>query len=852
MSKLWATFRGFGALVQIFLFTGFAVFLLGFFTVVVGYFYFSRDLPRIQKVGDYHPQLVTEVFGSDGTKIGEFWKDGRRETALIAEVPHLLRDAFIAAEDSRFFEHRGIDFRGMLRALIENWKAGEIVQGGSTITQQVTRSLLLSRTRSYERKIREIILSNRLERHLKKEQILYLYLNEIYLGNRAYGVKAAAHNYFRKNLEQLNLAEMALLAGLPRAPEYYSPLKSQTRARERQRYVLNRLFEENKIGEQELLTALSTSLRIYRQGTDKEINLGVAPHFMEYLRQQLLDQFGEEVLYRGGLKVETTIDPSLQKAAKEALQRGLEVVDRRRSRWRGTLKQIPAEEIPAAREKRHQSILKTEVEYLLFPNPGKDLFPKTPIRPGEIYEAIVLDFEKGKTKVAVGRFEGVIPDKDISFDPESLSYGNHYYMQHPQSVLKTGDLIRVRYHGEERFSFYQPPLLEGAVFAQEPATGFARAMVGGYDFRRSEFNRAMSALRQPGSSFKPIVYAAALDKGYTMNTTVIDTPFAIPVGDEIWSPKNSSGEYRGAVPLKQALAYSYNLATARVAYHIGFDYIAAYARKMGVSSELQVIPAMALGANGVPLYEMVRAYAVFPNLGKFRPTQFVTRITDQSGALLYSHEKPETTPLATLQKTMIEQDKFNLSENELAILFDDRIPEDHVMTPQTATLMTQLLREVTRVGSGAAVAKLKRPVAGKTGTTNGNTDAWFVGFTPDLAAGVWVGYDQMKSIGKGEQGGTVAAPIFLDFLQQASRDKPVVEFAVPEDLENRDIALLKGGSAEGALLGPFPTLGENYQTAGTSQDRAADFLGADLEALDVHADPAHPDTAVEQVDMLDR
>lgn len=847
MSKKNRSVKFFGNLFQFSVFSLFALLLIGFFTVVAGFFYFSHDLPNIKSLEDYHPQIVTEVFGSDGSKIGEFWKNGRRVLAPYEEIPPLLANAFIAAEDSRFYQHRGIDFRGMARAFLENLRAGEIVQGGSTITQQVTRSLLLSRTRSYERKIREIILSNRLERYLNKEQILYLYLNEIYLGNRAYGVKAAAQNYFHKELNQLNLAEMALLAGLPKAPEFYSPLKGQERAQERQRYVLNRLFDEGKITEKEMLAAIETTLQVYRQGTDKEANLKNAPYFMEYLRQNLLEKYGEETLYFGGLKVYTSIDPAMQRQAQEALARGLEVIDRRRSRWHGTVGHVAPEKMGETREKQHQSILENQLDYILFPHSGGKAFAITPIQQGKTYQAIVTGFENEKTKISVGRFEGNVPDKDRVFDQSKLSYYNHYYMSRPASVLKVGDIIQVRYQKENQFSFYQAPSLEGAIFVQEPATGFAKAMVGGYDFERSEFNRTMSALRQPGSAFKPFVYTAALDKGYTMNTPVIDTPFAVPVGNEIWAPKNSNNEYRGTVPLKQALAYSYNLAAARVAYHIGFNYIAAYVRKFGIDTELQVTPSMALGANGVHLYQMVSAYALFPNLGKYRPTQFLTKIVNQSGTTLYLHEDSKPASMDDLKKRVLEQDKLTLTQNELEVLFGKSIPKDRMMTPQTAFLMTQLMQEVTRVGSGQAVHKLGRPVAGKTGTTNGNTDAWFVGFTPNLVAGVWLGYDQLKSIGRNEQGGTAAAPIFLDFMLQATEGQPIAEFPIPEGIEMDNMASLKGGSAEVAEIGHFPTMGDVYNTAGTAQDRAADFMGADFESLN-SPESAEP---IEAVDALD-
>ncbi|OGQ04030.1 MAG: hypothetical protein A3F82_06735 [Deltaproteobacteria bacterium RIFCSPLOWO2_12_FULL_44_12] len=817
--------------------------------IMVVYFYFARDLPNIQSISDYHPYLVSEVYGADGTRIGEFWNEERRHLIPIEEIPPLLISSFLAAEDARFFEHRGVDFRGTLRAFLANLRSGGIVQGGSTITQQVTRSLLLSRQKSYARKIREAILATRLERYLTKDQILYLYLNQIYFGNRAYGVKAAAEDYFHKDLKNLNLSEMVLLAALPRAPELYSPIRHSDKTRERQEYVLSRLVEEKVITNKDRIEALNTKVKIYLQGTDKDSNLAVAPHFLEYLRQVLLKKYGEEKLYYGGLKIYSTIDPTMQKAATAAVRRGLEVIDRRRTGWRGTIDHVDAKALTAQKEKLHEQILsESQKKWLLFPPIPLAKEEPTPIEVGEIYPAAVTGFEGSNTLVSVGRTAGVVPRKDVTFDQTKLGYEENLYMSDPSHTLRVGDVIRVRAEENNKFSFYQEPIIQGALFSQETSTGFVKAMVGGYDFSKSEFNRAMDALRQPGSSFKPFIYAAALDKGYTFKTQIADAPFTIPVGNEVWSPKNYDGKFRGLTTLHQAIVNSYNVATARVAYHIRLHYLTGYIRKMGITTTIHKYPSMALGANGVHLNEMVTAYATFPNLGIYRPSVFVTKIVDQEGNTLEEHQalamsSVETKPteidkmlgktsgdfnqeLFEKNKVFIEQDKLDLYPSELKVLYGNNIPPGHVITPQTAYLMVRLMSDVVNMGTAQRVKKLGKPVAGKTGTTNDETDTWFVGYVPDLAAGVWVGHDAVRSIGRGEQGGRTAAPIFLDFMQEATKDWAPKPFSIPPEVEKKDIFALAGGSAKFAEVTPMPTYaGEG----GTSQDRSVDFFEADLE-----------------------
>lgn len=857
MPSLKETVQAVGRFLKVMI-TLFATFVgTAFVAVMLVYFYFARDLPNITTISDYHPYLISQVFGSDGTRIGEFWNEERRYLVPIEEIPPLLISSFIAAEDARFFEHHGVDFRGTLRAFLANFKAGGIKQGGSTITQQVTRSLLLSRQKSYTRKIKEAILATRLERYLSKDQILYLYLNQIYFGNRAYGVKAAAEDYFHKDLKDLNIAEMAILAGLPRAPEFYSPLRHPDKARERQEYVLTRMVEQGVINDKERLEALATNIKVYMQGVDKESNHTPAPYFVEYIREMLLKKYGEDKLYYGGLKIYTQLDPVMQKAGNEAVQRGLEVVDRRRNGWRGTLDHVAPSNIPSEKEKIHQQILQEErKQFVMFPPVPESKETPTPIEIRQIYSAIVTGFQGIETQIAVGRTPGVIPKRDITHDPKTLAYNESFYINDPSSVLKVGDIIRVRAEGDGHFSFYQDPLVQGALYAQETATGFVKTMVGGYDFVKSEFNRTMDSVRQPGSSFKPFVYAAALDKGYMFKTPLIDSPFTIRVGDEMWSPKNYDSKYRGMTTVHNAIVHSLNVPTARVALNIHLPYLTAYIRKMGITTPIMKYPSMALGANGMHLYEMVAAYSTFPNHGIYHAPTFIQKIVDQDENVLEEY-KPDQTPeiVDQAQKTddaeegfnkslfdanqkFIESDGLKLSKQDLKVLYGDNIPEGYIITPETSYLMVKLMTDVVQTGTGQRVKKLGKPVAGKTGTSNDETDTWFIGYVPDLAAGVWVGYDSIRSLGKGEQGGRTAAPIFLDFMQTATKDWEPKEFAMPETLKGKDLFATAGGSAKFSDSKPAPVAAP--AEGGTSQDRSADFQEADMEGLAGHQPSAIP------------
>jgi len=612
--------------------------LLFFFVIVLPviallgfYLYFSSDLPRLNSVKDYKPKIVTQVFSEGGDVIAEFFVE-RRYVIPLEQMSTVLVNAFIAAEDERFFEHQGIDVVSIMRALIKNMRSMDIVQGGSTITQQVTKSLLLTSEKSYARKIKEAILAYRIERSLSKTDILTIYLNQIYLGHRSYGVEAAAQTYFCKPAADLNVAEAALLAGLPKAPSAYSPLRHPDRAKRRQQYVLERMVESGYITESEAKEAEAFPLKIT---APENKNITIAPYIAEYIRQYIQAAYGTEQLYGEGLKVYTPVNLLMQDAAQRAVEAGLK------------------------------------------------------------------DFEK-------------------------------------RQGYKKGQ-----------------PRVQGALVALEPQTGSVKALIGGMHFLENQFNRVMQARRQPGSAFKPIVYAAALDKAYTTASMITDAPLIFPVQSDkpFWEPRNFDLVFEGPVTFRHALSFSRNIITVKILHDIGVRYVIDYAKKLGVSSPLEANLSLALGSSGVSLLELTRAYAVFASQGLKAEPLFITRIVDRTGMAL-------------------EENKPRLSQ---------------AISPQTAYLMTSLLQSVVEEGTGRGVKALERPCAAKTGTTNDVRDAWFIGYTPDLIVGTWVGFDIEKPLGKRETGAVAAGPIWLRFMQEVLEGTPKKIFPVPEGIIFRQI-----------------------------------------------------------------
>ncbi len=674
--------------------------------IVIGagllYYHFTKDLPKVTTIGDYKPPVVSEVFADDGTKIGEFWQECRF-LLPYDKIPKRAIDTFVASEDERFWDHKGVDFKSIIRAFVKNLQAGRTVQGGSTITQQVTRALLLSREKSFGRKVREAILATQIEQTLTKEQILYIYLNQLFLGNRAYGVAAAARNYFHKDIKDLTLAELTMIAGLPSAPTTHSPLVNPVMSKIRQQHVLDRMLENGYITPAEHAEARTAPLTLYRAGTDKDFNYRYAPYFVESVRRIIEDALGPEKLYKGGLKIRTTASLAANQAADKAVKRGLLDLERRKG-FHGPVPVIEAEKIAEFTESVHRELAEFDEPIHLPPNPQIPPLT-TPLEDYHIYRGVITAVdEKGEATVKVGRVEGTIPPEERRWIGKTPKVGEAYWVR----KLEDG-----------KFTIEVEPKLESALFSLNPLTGEVKAMSGGFSYKRSEFNRATQALRQPGSAFKPLVYVAALDKGYTPGTTVVDAPVSYQIGrNSFWSPKNYSNKHNGPMSIRSAVQHSINIIAVKVFHDIGIDYTVAFARKLGLTTPIARYLSTALGASDVTLQELTRAYGTFPAGGVRPELIYVTRIEDKDGQVLVE-KKPYDIPVenaftdadpfkdtgyrpdyqADVEK-FIDQDKLKLTSEERKILFGSEIPPGHAITPQTAYLMVSLMKGVVDAGTG--------------------------------------------------------------------------------------------------------------------------------------------------------
>jgi penicillin-binding protein 1A len=726
-------------------------FLLGFIVAILGalaglgvYFYISTDLPHINSLTEYHPPIITTVYSDDGRKIAEFFEE-RRIIKSLDEMPPALINAFIAAEDSRFYKHKGIDFYSIIRAFFKNLEAGTIVQGGSTITQQVTKSFLLSPERSYTRKLKEAILAYRIDKAFNKKEILFLYLNQIYLGHGAYGVEAAAENYFGKSVKEMNLAECAILAGLPQAPSKYSPFKHPERAKQRQIYVLNRMVDEGYISNIQATEAINTAVEIKprRNWYIEEI-----PYYTEQVRRYVEEKYGRDVLYTQGLKIYSAANIEMQKIARGEIKKGLYELDKRQG-FRGSQKKLAPEEIET-----FSRTIQSELD-------------DHPLEAGQTVEGVVIkvDDKNKAVTVRIGNSLGQIALEDMKWarkpDLEVAYYETKVKL--PSEALHAGDVILVKVKEKIKESdvwqlaLEQEPVAQAALLCLEAETGFVKAMIGGRDFRDSQFNRAFQSRRQPGSAFKPIIYAAALDKEfeetdkiYTPASVIIDSPIVWEdeERDFTWKPRNYKERFFGPTLMRDALAKSRNVVTIKILRDIGIDYAIAYAHKLGISSDLSKDLSIALGSSGVSLLELTKAYSVFANHGYMVEPVFITKIVDREGNVL---EEMAPERIKVIEKT-------------------------------TAYLMTHLLEGVVKHGTGWRVKALNRPVAGKTGTTNNLFDAWFMGYTPQYITGTWVGFDDEAPLGKSETGSRAASPIWLGFMKRVLEDKPPKIFEVPEGI----------------------------------------------------------------------
>ena len=693
------------------------------------YFYIAKDLPKITTLRDYKPSIVTNIYSDDGRKIGEFYEK-RRIVIPLSDMPDNLKNAFIAAEDSRFRLHPGIDIFSIFRAFMKNIRAGTVVQGGSTITQQVTKSFFLTNERTYKRKIKEAILAYRIDKTFTKDEILYFYLNQIYLGHGAYGVESAAENYFGKQAREMNLAECSLLAGLPQAPSKYSPFKYPDRARQRQIYVLNRMKEDEYITNLQATKAINTKLDIKPR---KNWFIDKVPCYTEYIRRIVEERYGKDTLYKQGLEIYTAVNIEFQKIAREQVVKGLEQLEKRQG-YRGPLKQLSDFEV----EDFCQEIsLKIDKGFL---------------KQGTTYKGVIVSINN-KNKIArvrVGNAYGIIKINKIFWSKKSnLNQGTRKF----RKSFQIGDVILVKPvnllkdSDEWKFFLKQETLAQSALLSIEAETGHVKAMIGGKNFKDSQFNRAIQSRRQPGSAFKPIIYAAAIDKGYTAASIIIDSPvvFTDVSRDFIWKPHNYKEKFYGPTLFRHALVKSRNVVTIKILQDIGIDYVIKYARKLGIESNIDRNLSISLGSSGLSLLEIIKAYSVFSNLGYLIEPVFITKIIDRDGN----------------------------------ILEESKLKREKVIDMSTAYIMTSLLEDVIQSGTGRRVKALNRPAAGKTGTTNNHYDAWFIGYTPRYTTGVWVGIDNETSLGKDETGSRAASPIWLGYMQKILREKPIRTFNVP-------------------------------------------------------------------------
>lgn len=893
----------------------------------------NNGLPTVLTLKDYKPLLVTNVYARDGRKIGEFFRE-RRVLVPFEKIPKIVVNAFMAAEDGEFYEHKGINFQAIMRAMLVNIKAGHTVQGGSTITQQVAKTLMLSSERTITRKIKDALLALKMEKSLSKEDILFLYLNQIYLGQSSYGIGVAAETYFRKPVEKITLGEAAMLAGLPQAPSRYSPVSNPKRAKERQRYVLKQMVERKFITEAQAEAAMKAPIKVFIKEKYEEI----APFYLETVRQMLVKKLTEEVVLDQGLKVYTGIDFDKQIAAQKSVEQGLRDLDKRQG-YRGALKNISADEVAKFLENEVKKLKEEastarlidangemtvvpEVDVPAVKNSAvhteKSGFPEG-IEIGSVVRGVVaqVNDQLGLVYVHAPGGSGVIdfesmkwarkPNPEVSPERETLAK--------PSLALKEGDVIEIKvlssqFHsdrlealakqgptkgkGKNKVSpplaalpnfnnqwlleLEQEPLAEGALLSLDLQTDEVIAMVGGRNFEKSEFNRTIQAARQTGSSFKSIIYAAALDKGYTPATPILDAPVVfeeevsaedaegqdVPqgkkknaAGEEVkqtktWKPANHSKTFEGDILFRNALVKSLNVPTVRIIEDIGVNWSLDYAQRLGIFSPLNKDFTLALGSSSVTLYEMTKVFGHFGRLGKRMHPMMIRKVLTQDGQALVSDisiDEKFSEAQAAIDEAFEKRRKEYLelkaqasaSENseqlnqKLAkwpsLFFED--PEQ-LMDPTTAYLITSLLRATIEEpgGTGGRARALGREVAGKTGSTSGYYDAWFIGYTPQISTGVWVGYDQEKTLGVGEVGGRVALPIWVDYMKSAHSSIPEASFAIPPGIVFASIdnssGKLPSASTKNVIRQAFRE-GTEPTVESSRKDEETDFYKQDLE-----------------------
>lgn len=885
----------------------------------------NNGLPAIITLKDYQPLLVTSVYSKDNKKIGEFYRE-RRELVPFEKIPKYVVQAFLAAEDDQFYEHQGINLLAMFRAMLANVKAGRNVQGGSTITQQVAKTLMLSNERTISRKIKDVLLALKMEKNLSKDDILYLYLNQIYFGQGAYGIAVASETYFHKPVEKLTVAEAAILAGLPKAPSAFSPVVNPKRAKERQNYVLKRMAEVGYIDAAKAEAAKRMPIRVYV----KEKYESIAPFYLEIIRQMLVKKLGESAVLDSGLKVFTGLDYDKQLSAQKNVENGLRELDKRQG-FRGPVKHLAENDYQAfLNEQKKILIAEQSSARMIDPDGNMTVVPELPAsansgvagangvtlsfntqetrkpvkglpdyyKLNQIVQGVVtkVDDDWGLVEIKISEGKGLIDFETMNWarKPDTQKKFLADLIKKPSEALKVGDVINVKIDGAEFTSdrikrlenvtvkgkavarkapslkgfvalrLEQDPIVQGALLSLDLATEDVLAMVGGLNFEKSEFNRTIQAARQTGSSFKSMVYASALDKGYTAATPILDAPVVFEenvAGDDAegqeegetktWKPTNHSKSFEGDILFRNALVKSLNVPTVRIIEDIGVPWATEYAKRLGVFSPLNKDFTLALGSSSVTLFEMTKVFAHFGRQGKRIHPILVRKVVDRENKPLLENislderfeaeqkpieeefEKKRKAYLELKQKLIAEPNNEELKKQiakEPHLYFED---PDQLIEPTTSYLITTLLKATIEEpgGTGGAARSLGREVAGKTGTTNGYYDGWFIGFTPQISTGVWVGFDHEKSLGVGEVGGKSALPIWLPYMQYAHKDLPEMSFPVPPgivfvSIDNKT-GKLPSGSTRHVVRQAFREGTE--PTASTSKkEEETDFYKQDL------------------------
>jgi penicillin-binding protein 1A len=712
----------------------------GFFGTAFIYFHYSKDLPDVRKLKDHQPSTITQIYSDKDEKIAEFYIE-KRIIVSLENIPLGLKQATLAVEDSNFYYHFGIDPKAIFRAFITNLKAGYVVEGGSTITQQLTKTIFLSREKTLPRKIKEAILAVRLELVFSKDEILEMYLNQIYYGHGTYGVEAAARTYFGKRVNDLTIAECAMIASLPKAPNNYSPYRNPKKARKRRNHVIRRMADVSFITRAQAKASLQEDFHL---GQVQEM-LNKAPYFVEHVRRILEKRFGSSKLYRAGLKVYTTLNMDMQESAQRAIKENLQNADKRYG-YRGSLGTV---DLSRGEISVQNAMLKQN-----------NFSEKKGIEIGSIVNGTVMSVGETQAWIIIGAEDGYLDIKDMNWarKPNSKIDGRWTKIRHPNEAITAGDMIRVKILDRKQdgsgwsLALEQEPEVEAALISLDPLTGHVKAMVGGYNFYKSQFNRAVQAIRQPGSAFKPIIYAAAVNEGFSPSSIIIDSPIIFKEKEDIfdkWKPVNFEQKFYGPTSLREALAHSRNVVTVKLMQKIGIKSSIHLARSLGISSNLEENLSIALGSSGMTLFELTSAYSAFANMGTLIKPAAIRNIKSRNGELLFTSVPESTQPIG----------------------------------PGTAHIITSLMQSVIKNGTATKVKALKRPVAGKTGTTNNYVDAWFMGYTPELVTGVWVGKDKDEPLGKNETGSRTAIPIWLQFMQEALANRPKINFPITTDIQ---------------------------------------------------------------------